>query len=68
MKLSFTERTDAYGKTSSVHFLHFHMNEDQINDFKKNDTKVELGTDHQEYLHTTVMSSETRLSLVEDLD
>ena len=63
-----TERTDAYGKTSSVHFLHFHMNGDQINNFKKSDTKVELGTDHQEYLHTTVMSSETRLSLIEDLD
>ena len=63
-----TERTDAYGKTSSVHFLHFHMNEDQINNFKKSDTKVELGTDHKEYLHTTVMSSETRLSLIEDLD
>jgi hypothetical protein len=44
------------------------MNESQINDFKKSDTKVELGTDHQEYLHTTVMSSETRLSLIEDLD
>ena len=63
-----TERTDAYGKTSSVHFLHFHMNEDQIDNFKKSDTKVELGTDHQEYLHTTVMSSETKLSLIEDLD
>ena len=63
-----TERTDAYGKTSSVHFLHFHMTNDQINNFKNIDSKIELGTDHPEYLHLTVISSETKLSLIEDLD
>jgi len=63
-----TERTDAYGKTSSVHFLHFHMTNDQINNFKNIESKIQLGTDHQEYLHLTVISSETKLSLIEDLD
>ena len=63
-----TERTDAYGKTSSVHFLHFNMTDDQINIFKNQDSKIELGTDHQDYLHTTMISSETKLSLIEDLD
>ena len=63
-----TERTDAYGKTSSVHFLHFHMTNEQINNFKNIDSKIELGTDHQEYLHLTVISSETKSSLIEDLD
>jgi len=63
-----TERTDAYGKTSSVHFLHFHMTNEQINNFKNIDSKIELGTDHQEYLHLTVISSETKSSLIGDLD
>ena len=63
-----TERTDAYGKTSSVHFIHFHMTDDQINKFKNTESKIELGTDHQEYLHTTVISSDTKSSLIEDLD
>ena len=63
-----TERTDSYGKTSSVHFLHFNMTDDQINIFKNQDSKIELGTDHQNYLHTTVISSATKLSLIEDLD
>ena len=63
-----TERTDAYGKTSSVHFLHFHMTNEQINNFKNIDSKIELGTDHPEYLHLTVISSETKSSLIEDLD
>ena len=63
-----TERTDAYGKTSSVHFLHFHMTNEQINNFKNIDSKIELGTDHQEYLHLTVITSETKSSLIGDLD
>ena len=37
-----TERTDAYGKTSSVHFIHFHMTDDQINKFKNTESKIEL--------------------------
>ena len=44
------------------------MTDDQINNFKNTDSKVELGTDHQDYLHTTVISTETKLSLIEDLD
>ena len=63
-----TERTDAYGKTSSVHFLHFNMTDEQVNKFKDYDSKVELGTDHKNYPHTTVVSLETKLSLTEDLD
>jgi|TARA_B110001454_G_C12687071_1_gene420635 hypothetical protein len=63
-----TERTDAYGKTSSVHFLHFNMNMDQVKNFKNNNIQVELGTDHQKYLHKTVMLPETRLSLIKDFD
>ena len=63
-----TERTDAYGKTSSVHFLHFNMTDEQVNKFKDCESKVELGTDHNDYLHTSVLSLETKLSLIEDLD
>jgi hypothetical protein len=44
------------------------MTDDQINNFKNIESKIELGTDHQEYLHATVISSDTKSSLIEDLD
>ena len=63
-----TERTDVYGKTSSVHFLHFKMNTEQVKNFKNKNIDVEIGTDHQKYLHKTTMLTETRASLINDLD
>ena len=41
---------------------------DQVKNFKNNNIQVELGTDHQKYLHKTVMLPETRLSLIKDFD
>ena len=63
-----TERTDKHGKTSSVHFLHFYMNDNQISLFKDLKTEIILGTDHQNYLYGTTMSSEVQSALIEDLD
>ena len=63
-----TERTDKHGKTSSVHFLHFYMNDNQISLFKDLKTEIILGTDHQNYLYGTTMLSEVQLALIEDLD
>jgi len=63
-----TERTDKHGKTSSVHFLHFYMNDNQISLFKDLKTEIILGTDHQNYLYGTTMLSEVQSALIEDLD
>lgn len=63
-----TERTDKHGKTSSVHFLHFYLNDNQISLFKDLKTEIILGTDHQNYLYGTTMLSEVQSALIEDLD
>jgi len=61
------ERTSAEGKASSVQFIHFKFNEDQINKFKLGDMNIELGIDHKEYAHTTKLTEENIKSLAADL-
>ena len=60
------DRTSAEGKASSVQFIHFKLNDDQIDKFKSNDSSVELGIDHKEYSHFTKIKDETRLVLSND--
>ena len=62
------DRTDESGKTSSVHFLHFKLDDTQIRDFKNIDTRVELGTDHENYSHIGVLSNEVKNDLKKDFD
>ena len=62
------DRTDESGKTSSVHFLHFKLDDTQIRDFKNIDTRVELGTDHENYSHIVVLSNEVKNDLMKDFD
>jgi hypothetical protein len=62
------DRTDESGKTSSVHFLHFKLDDTQIRDFKNIDTRVELGTDHENYSHIVVLSNEVKNDLKKDFD
>ena len=50
------DRTSSEGKASSVQFVHFILNDDQIKKFKDNNIKVEIGIDHKEYSHTTQLS------------
>ena len=50
------DRTSSEGKASSVQFVHFILNDDQIKKFKDNNIKVEIGIDHKEYSHTTKLS------------
>ena len=61
------DRTNSKGKTSSVHFLHFDFNEDQIKKFYKNEAKIFLGIEHKNYSHITILSDENINSLKEDL-
>ena len=60
------DRTSADGKASSVQFIHFRFNEDQINKFKSDDSSIELGIDHKEYAHTTKLTEDNVKSLTAD--
>ena len=60
------DRTTAEGKASSVQFIHFKFNEDQIKKFKSNSANIELGIDHKEYTHTTKLTEHNIKSLSAD--
>ena len=60
------DRTSAEGKASSVQFIHFKFNDEQIKKFKTNSSLIELGIDHEEYSHLTKLSEVTVKSLSAD--
>ena len=60
------DRTSAEGKASSVQFIHFKLNNDQISKFKSSSMKIELGIDHKEYSHTTKLTEDSVKSLSTD--
>ena len=60
------DRTSAEGKASSVQFVHFKFNDEQIQKFKSNGVDVEIGMDHKEYSHTTKLSTTNLSSLSAD--
>jgi hypothetical protein len=59
-------RTSVEGKASSVQFIHFKFNEDQISKFKSSDSHIEIGIDHKEYEHTTKLTEDSIKSLSAD--
>ena len=61
------DRTSAEGKASSVQFIHFKLNDEQIQKFKSDSVDVEIGIDHKEYSHTTKLSTANLSSLSADL-
>ena len=60
------DRTSAEGKASSVQFIHFKFNDDQIKKFKSASSYIELGIDHIEYSHSTKLNDVTVKSLSAD--
>jgi hypothetical protein len=60
------DRTSAEGKASSVQFIHFKLNDDQISKFKSGSLDIELGIDHKEYAHTTKLTEDNVKSLLTD--
>ena len=60
------DRTSAEGKASSVQFIHFKLNDEQIEKFRSDGVEVEIGIDHKEYSHTTKLSSANLSSLAAD--
>jgi len=61
------ERTRDDGKTSSVHFLHFHMTADQIAGFRDPAIPVRIGCDHPAFSHLAQLSPAAREELAKDL-
>ena len=49
------DRTSAEGKASSVQFIHFEFDQNQISKFKGNNVSIELGIDHKEYSHLSLI-------------
>ena len=60
------DRTSAEGKASSVQFIHFKLNDDQISKFKSDSATIELGIDHKEYTHTARLAENSVKSLCAD--
>jgi hypothetical protein len=53
-------------KTSSVHFMRFELTADMVKAVL-NGASISAGTDHEAYLHSTVLDQATRDSLANDL-
>ena len=62
------DRTSAEGKASSVQFIHFKFNDEQIKKFKSNSSLIEIGIDHKEYSHSTKLNEKTVKSLSADFN
>lgn len=61
------DRTNAAGKASAVHFLHFPLDEAAAAAFKTPGTRVVLGIEHPAYSHMALLPEATRAALAEDL-
>jgi hypothetical protein len=57
------DRTSAEGKASSVQFIHFKFNDDNITKFKSGNVSINLGIDHKEYAHSTKLTEDNIKSL-----
>ena len=62
------DRTSSEGKASSVQFIHFKFSDEQIQKFKSNSNEVKIGINHDEYAHTTKLSSANLNSLSADFN
>ena len=60
------DRTSSEGKASSVQFIHFNLTDEQIRKFKSDNADVEIGINHNEYSHSTKLSSNNKTSLSAD--
>ena len=60
------DRTSVEGKASSVQFIHFNLTDEQIQKFKSDNADVEIGINHNEYSHSTKLSSNNKKSLSAD--
>lgn len=62
------ERTNAEGKASSVHFVHFPFSPAQVAAFRRPATEVMAGFSHPHYGHMAVLPDAVRTALAADFD
>jgi Protein of unknown function (DUF3501) len=62
----YEDRTTPDGKTSSVHWLRFVFNPDQIARFRRSEERIVLGIAHPNYGHMAVMGDSVRAALAKD--
>jgi hypothetical protein len=60
------DRTSNEGKASSVQFIHFKLNDNQIEKFKSGNSSIEIGINHNEYSHATKLTKDSVSSLSAD--
>ena len=60
------DRTSIEGKASSVQFIHFKLNDNQIEKFKSGNSSIEIGINHNEYSHATKLTKDNLSSLSAD--
>lgn len=60
------ERNREDGKTSSVHFLRFPLNAQQIAAFRKPGARILIGCEHPNYGHLAIVNEDTRAALAKD--
>ena len=61
-----TDRTSEDGKASSVHFLHFDFSDEEIKKFKDKNLRVLIGFDHENYMHFSEFSINSKKELSSD--
>ncbi|RPH05049.1 MAG: DUF3501 family protein [Alphaproteobacteria bacterium TMED93] len=62
------DRTTSDGKASSVQFVHFNFNNEEIEKFKDTNSKIELSINHEAYGHSTYLKAETQHELSLDFN
>ena len=62
------DRTSSEGKASSVQFIHFRFNDEQIAKFNSKNSNIVLGIDHKEYSHNTKLTEYNIKSLAADFN
>ena len=61
-----TDRTSEDGKASSVHFLHFDFSDEEIGKFIDKNIRVLIGFDHENYMHFSEFSINSKKELSND--
>jgi hypothetical protein len=61
------DRTTEDGKTSSVHFLHFPLSDDQMAGLRDGSVEAMVRIDHPNYGHAAIIGDAVRAELVGDL-
>ena len=62
------DRTSDEGKASSVQFLHFNFEKNQIEKFKNLNTNILIGIRHKYYNHEIQISKDNQESLIKDFN